>query len=217
MVELGVIFFLSLGIGLTGAIMPGPLLALTVKESLGRGKVAALWLSGGHSFCELVVVGALVGGLSRLVSADTIAGPAGLVGGAVLLWMGIGAFRETRRKPDRGEESAPSAAGHNLVAGGAAVTVSNPYWIIWWLTIGLALVSKAAEAGAAGIAVFYVGHISADFLWFGLVGFLVGWRGRMLSESIYRRALQACGVFLFVFGLSFVGYGGQLIRSSLVP
>ena len=67
MIELVLIFSASFVIGLSGAVMPGPLLALTLKESLSRGGVAALWLSGGHSFCELLLVTAIVAEISKLV------------------------------------------------------------------------------------------------------------------------------------------------------
>jgi threonine/homoserine/homoserine lactone efflux protein len=216
MENLALIFVTSLGIGLTGAVMPGPLLALTLKESLSRGKWSALWLASGHSFLELLMVGALVGGLSRLVSADAIAGPVGLLGGAILLWMGVGAIRQTRGGGRLIDDSASPNGPHSLLVSGAAVTIANPYWTAWWLTAGLALVLFAAKAGLVGIVVFYLGHISADFLWFGLVGLVVGSGRRMLEAKLYRHMLQACGAFLLLFGLLFVGYGGRLIHSTLV-
>lgn len=215
MIDLVLIFSASFVIGLSGAVMPGPLLALTLKESLSRGGVAALWLSGGHSFCELLLVTAIVAGVSRVVSVDTLAGPVGLLGGIILIWMGIGAFRQTDTDIGAIGGSAAPSTRHNLLFGGAAVTVSNPYWLVWWLTVGLGLVLSATKAGLAGIAAFYLGHISSDFLWFGLIGFGVGWRGNMLNDSLYRRILQACAIFLVGFGLLFVGYGGRTIHLSL--
>ena len=214
--NLAVIFFASLGIGLTGAIMPGPLLALTLKESLSRSKWSALWLSGGHSFCELLMVIALAAGLTRLVPANVIAGPVGVVGGVILFWMGIGAFKQIREDVSLPDNSESPSGSPNLLVNGAAVTVTNPYWTIWWLTAGLAQVLMYAKAGPAGIIAFYVGHISADFLWFGLVGLVVGSGRQMLKGNLYRHMLQACGVFLLFFGLLFVGIGGSLIHSTLI-
>lgn len=216
MADLAVIFLTSFAIGFTGAVMPGPLLALTLKESLQRGKSAALWLSSGHSFCELLVVGALLGGSSRLVSVDKVVGPIGLLGGFTLIWMGFAAFRRARTAMNAFDDFPPPSKAHNLLLGGAAVTISNPYWLLWWLTVGTALVLSAAKAGPAGVAFFYVGHISADFLWFGLVGLVVAWRRQMLSGNLYRRVIQACAACLVLFGSLFAGYGGRLVRSALM-
>jgi threonine/homoserine/homoserine lactone efflux protein len=213
MESLIVIFFTSLGIGFTGAIMPGPLLALTLKESLKRGKWTALWLSSGHALCELVMVAALVAGLSKLVSGDTIIGPVGLLGGAILIWMGVGALRQPLPEQDVAGQSVSLRAPRSLLLSGSAVTITNPYWTIWWLTAGLTLVVFAAKAGPAGIITFYIGHILSDFLWFGLVGVLIGSGRRFLEERTYRLALQACGIFLLFFGISFIGYGGKMVHS----
>ena len=214
--NLAIVFLTSLGVGLTGAIMPGPLLVLTIKESLGVSKWAALWLSGGHSFCELFMVAVLVGGLSRFITVDPVVGPVGIVGGAVLLWMGICAFTHPPTRMNSFNDPALQNRAHNLLIGGAAVTVANPYWLLWWLTAGLALVLVASKAGIAGIIVFYVGHISADFLWFGFVGLMVGSRRQMLGTNLYRHMIRACGAFLLLFGLLFVGYGTKLVHSTFV-
>jgi threonine/homoserine/homoserine lactone efflux protein len=215
MANLVTIFLASLGIGLTGAIMPGPLLALTVKESVGRGKTAPLWLACGHSICEMAMVAALVGGVMKLVSVNQLTGPVGLLGGAMLLWMGIGAFKEVRGGSIL-DASMSQGGAHSLVLGGAAVSVLNPYWTVWWLTAGLAQVIIARKAGAAGVISFYAGHISADFLWFGLVGLLAGSGKRMLDGRLYRRVLQACGMFLLIFGLLFATYGVRTLHSVFI-
>ena len=215
--DLAVIFIASFGIGFSGAVMPGPLLALTLKESLNRGKLAALWLSSGHSLCELIIVGALVGGVSRLISVDKIVGPVGIIGGGILIWMAWGAFGQagTIAEPAADDSGSPSRV-RSLIFGGAAVTISNPYWLLWWLTVGIALVLSATRAGVAGVISFYIGHILSDFVWFGFVGFLVGRRRQMLNAGLYRHIIQACACFLFGFGLLFALYGGRLVHSTLM-
>ncbi|MBI5118948.1 LysE family transporter [Candidatus Poribacteria bacterium] len=210
------IFFTSLVIGFSGAVMPGPLSTLTLKESLGRGRWAALRLSSGHSFCELLMVCALALGLSRFLEGDPVVGAVGLIGGAILIWMGAGALRQKRPESNAADGSGPIGRENNLLLGGAAVTVANPYWFVWWLTVGLKLTLDAARVGVAGVVAFYFGHILADFLWLGSVGFLVGWRRDLFSGAIYQRIIQACGLFLVVFGLLFISHGGRLVHSAVV-
>ncbi|RJP74726.1 MAG: hypothetical protein C4532_01710 [Candidatus Abyssobacteria bacterium SURF_17] len=216
MKTLMMIFFTSLAIGFTGAVMPGPLLAVALKESLSRGRTSALWLSAGHSLCELVMVGALAAGVARFVSVDALAGPVGLLGGAILVWMGIGAFRQVASGRAVVNERSSPARVHSLLLDGAAVTIANPYWLVWWLTAGLALALFAGKAGMVGIIVFYVGHITADFLWYGLVGILAGSGRHALEGKLYGHAIRACGGFLLVFGLLFIVYGGKLVHSRII-
>jgi threonine/homoserine/homoserine lactone efflux protein len=216
MTNLIAIFLTSLGIGFSGAVMPGPLSTLTLKESLGRGKWAALWLSSGHSLCELLMVGALALGLSRFLDGDPFVGAVGLIGGAILIWMGAGALRQKRPDSNAVNGFASIGRANNLLLGGAAVTVANPYWFVWWLTIGLKLTLDSARVGVAGVVAFYLGHILADFLWLGSVGFLVGWKRDLFSGAIYHRIIQACGLFLVVFGLLFISHGGRLVHSAVV-
>jgi threonine/homoserine/homoserine lactone efflux protein len=219
MVELTGIFFGSLFIGFSGAVMPGPLLAMTIKESLGRSRMAAIWLSIGHSMCELLIVGLFVAGVSRLLPVQALIGPVGLIGGLLLLWMAYGAFGQARlslEPLDPSEaESGPSPV-RGLILGGAAVTVSNPYWLLWWLTVGMGLLISAQLAGVAGIILFYIGHILSDFLWFGFVGFAVGKRRDFLSGNLYRWIITTCAVLLLCFGLMFALYGGRVVYSTLV-
>ncbi len=216
MVELAGIFTGSFLIGFSGAVMPGPLLALTIKESLGRSERAALWLSLGHSLCELVIVGLFVGGVSRLIPVQTMVGPIGLIGGLVLLWMAYGAFRQTQVALEPAVAATGPSPRGGLILGGAAVTLSNPYWFLWWLTVGMGLLLSAQLAGVLGIALFYVGHIMSDFAWFGFVGFAIERRREMLSGKIYRGIIIVCAVLLLVFGIMFALYGGRSVYTSLI-
>ncbi|RJP21361.1 MAG: lysine transporter LysE [Candidatus Abyssobacteria bacterium SURF_5] len=214
--QLLIIFLTSLGIGFTGAVMPGPLLAVTVKESISRSKWSALWLSTGHALCELALVIVLAAGLNRFVFNSSVSGFIGLVGGVILIWMGVGALRSPSYDEGAISSNNPRPP-HNLILNGSAVTISNPYWSIWWFLVAPALLIWAAgEAGIAGIITFYIGHILSDFLWFGSVGFAIGSGRRFLTGRGYKLAIQVCGVFLLLFGIYFIGYGGKIIGAFLL-
>ena len=214
--ELSRIFALSFTVGLTGAIMPGPLLALTLKESAARGRTASLWLCSGHSVCELAVVLLFVGGLSAWIPVEKVVGPVGLIGGGVLLWMAFGAYRQAREPFGAPEADGARSSGGNLVLGGGAVTVSNPFWLVWWLTVGLELLLRDARpAGMAGVGAFYFGHILSDFTWFGFVGSVIGGNRKALEGGLYRFLIYLCAALLAVFGVWFVLSGVEMTISSL--
>ncbi|MHB9091909.1 MAG: LysE family transporter, partial [Chloroflexota bacterium] len=108
-------------------------------------------------------------------------------------------------------DSVPSGPGP--VATGALVSASNPYWLLWWATIGATYVAAALQMGTLGLASFFSGHILSDFAWFTFVGALVATGRRLLTDRAYRGLVLACGIALVVLGSTFV-FGGITYLSA---
>ena len=122
----------------------------------------------------------------------------------------------TLKTSRRGSLKAPAGkgSGPNPVLAGVLMSAANPYWVIWWLTIGLGYVVFSRKYGLAGVALFFLGHILADFAWYTLVAGAVAQGRRFLSDGLYRGFLACCGVFLVGFG----GYFGvQGVKFFLNP
>ncbi len=128
------------------------------------------------------------------------------------------AARETGERAAVGKASPRKLAGkaRNLggragVAGaivtGLAATITNPYWIVWWATVGLSYLTMAAPLGAIGAGAFYVGHILSDFCWYAAVALAVAGGRRLLTGRGYKYLLAACGLLLFGLGSVFAGKG----------
>ena len=98
---------------------------------------------------------------------------------------------------------------------GALVTLSNPYWSLWWATIGLGYMVWATGLGSAGVTSFYVGHILADFAWYGLVAFALVTGRRLMPPLAYRILIVGCGLFLLGMGGWFVASGVESLRTAL--
>ncbi len=217
------IFASSFIIGLSGALMPGPLLAVAVRDSARRGFIAAPLLIVGHGILEGALVALILLGLAEWLKGDAAMAVISLAGGAMLLWMAVGMAREVGTLSAPGAEAAAGegAAAARADAGsparsvldGIVVSVSNPYWAIWWATIGLGYLLVSRSLGAAGIAAFFAGHILSDFAWYMLVGLAVSMGRGRLSDRFYRGVVGCCAAFLVFFGLSF-GYFGvtKLLR-----
>lgn len=216
------IFITALVVGLTGAMMPGSLLVVTVGESAKRGWVAGPLLISGHAVLELVLVILLTTSLQSVLAQGGVAGTIGVLGGLVLAWMGY----QTARSAHRGEvslegvkntESAAAEAGktsagrYTIPMAGIVGTVSNPYWLLWWATIGAGYVIFALENGPLGVVSFYLGHITADFSWYILVAVLVATGKRFVSDRVYRGVLMTCGVFLIALAGYFIYSGWGLL------
>jgi len=213
------IFVSSFVVALSGALMPGPLLAVTVRDTTRRGFIAAPLLVIGHGLLELLLLAVLLLGLGEWVKGERTATFIALTGCAVLFWMATGMVREIRSlRFDTGEHqgSAVPVPGRGKESGlwrpvvdGIVASVSNPYWSIWWATIGLGYLVLSRGQGIVGIALFFAGHILADAVWYVFVGLTVSaGRGRF-TDRVYRGIVGVCAAFLFFFALSF-GYFGMM-------
>lgn len=203
LIHLAALFFGSFTIGLSGALMPGPLLTVTVADSARRGFIAGPLLVAGHSILELALVVAVILGVGPILKMPLVMGAIALLGGAVLLWMGVSMVRSAAAATLEVEADARGPLSHPLVSGVLA-SASNPYWILWWSTIGLGYLLAAMKAGTIGAAAFFTGHISADFLWYSLISYGVSRGKKILKEKTYQLAIRACGFLLLLFGAWFL-------------
>jgi len=224
--ELLAIFTTAFVVGFSGAMMPGPLLTVTIGESARRGFIAGPLLMLGHGILEIALILALAGGLSVFLTQAGVSCAIAIAGGAFLVYMGYGMVMDARKgkvsmnmpQPEmkgtgpEGEEPGVKkilAEGRRMhpVVAGVLVSVSNPYWTIWWATVGLGYITLSLHNGFTGLVSFFTGHVLADFTWYSLVAAAVAGGRKFLSDSIYKSILIICGIFLVGLGGYFLHYG----------
>jgi len=205
------IFLSALIIGFSGAMMPGPMLGVTIDGSLKRGSVAGPLVVSGHGILELMLVIIMASGLKDFFANPKVAGLIGLVGGGFLMWMGYGMVKSAIRKTVSIQGNAEGRfSAQNLVLAGAAVSITNPYFIMWWATTGMELIRQAYTLGFLGVAFFYVGHILSDLIWYSAVSVGVSRGKKILSDFVYRWIIFALGLFLIGFSLYFMYSGVKM-------
>ncbi len=196
LIVLGVTSFL---IALSGALVPGPLFTLTVSESVRRGAATGPLIILGHSLLEIMIVVLVLSGLSPFLRHDTTRQLISIIGGCMLVVMGILLLRDVpKARLDAPAEK--KGKGMNLIVTGMVGSITNPYWVIWWATIGLGYLVSSLRFGMAGVVVFFLGHISADLAWYSLVSYAVSKGKTIMGEKGYRAILLFCGIFLILFG-----------------
>lgn len=234
MVGLAGLFASAFVIGLSGAMAPGSLLAVGISESLRRGFWAGPLISLGHALLELVMVILLVSGLGQFLAYPRVLGVIGVTGGAMLLWLawatwGTAARPQQLFRIDNGGGSlALASAGGVLhaegcgrfsancdllrvVGAGIAASIANPYWILWWATIGTAYIATAVKYGAIGVGAFYCGHITSDFAWYSLVSWTVASGKKFINDRVYGTILHICSGFLLLLAIYFLQLGAKLM------
>jgi threonine/homoserine/homoserine lactone efflux protein len=211
--------------GLSGALMPGPLLAVTISETARTGFWAGPLVVAGHGALELALIVALVMGLSRILSRPVAFGVLGIVGGAVLAWMAWGMLHVSPAEANLAGHLATRGAGTAVstfwrpIGLGVWTSLANVYWIVWWGTFGMTLISRALKHGKAGLGVFWLGHVSSDFVWYTAVAAAVALgRNHLMTPAIYRVVLGICGVALLGLAAYFAFSGIRaLVRRAEPP
>lgn len=203
---LAAIFGMAFVLGLSGAVMPGPVLAVAIKGSAQSGFWFGPFLVLGHGLLELPVVLGLGLGLGEVLRESVILGIISVVGGLVLGAMAFGMFREAASAvvPTKENPTTVSPRGRTrAVWAGMITSIANPYWPLWWATAGLAAILNANELAAGrglasglSLSSFYVGHIFSDLVWYSFVSFMIATGRKLFTDKSYRVLIAVCAVFL---------------------
>jgi len=203
-------------------MMPGPLLAVTIRHASTRGFSAAPLLVLGHAILEAALVCLLLFGLMEWIRGDEAIIAIALLGSAMLLRMAAGMAREvptlhldaaTCGSQGGGRNGGKGSGGARPVIDGILTSASNPYWSLWWATIGLGYLLLSRGQGWRGVLAFFSGHILSDAAWYLFVGAGISAGRGWFTDRVYRGVVAACAAFLVFFALTF-GYLGvsRLVR-----
>ena len=196
-------------IALSGALVPGPLLAYTVAKSSTYGARTGPLAVSGHILVELAALSLLALGLDVVLKSQAFQVVVGVAGGVLLVVLGVLSISKLKR----------SSGGtvitdyHPLVGGVMFSTILSPTVILWWATVGLATLMEAfLIASLAGVVFWLLGHFLADLSWFSLVSFSIARGRRVLGTRGHRVLLLVCSCVLLILGAYFIGkYGLPLL------
>jgi threonine/homoserine/homoserine lactone efflux protein len=193
-------FILSIvGISLSGVMAPGPITVATLAAG-ARNRHAGAWMCAGHVLVELPLILVLAAGLSTFLESEGIRAGIGLAGGILLMLMGLQLLASLRR-PDT--DLAGSVERHPLWIG-IVLSGANPYFLLWWATVGLTLTGQAMEFGLLALGLFALLHWLCDLGWLEVLSY-AGFRGSQAFGARSQKAISMiCTVALLGFGLKFV-------------
>ncbi|MDP3012158.1 MAG: LysE family transporter [Candidatus Hydromicrobium sp.] len=205
------IFIGSMVVAFSGALVPGPMLTLVISSVARKGFWTSFFIVVGHSLLELVVVISFFLGILKYLDNPLITKIIGILGGVFLLYLGIDIVVSIFKKKFTidfksvlKQKTITGKSTGTVILKGILISLVNPYWYIWWISIGAAFLIKSVEFNTLGISSFYIGHISADFIWYLFIGFLVNTGRRFFNQKIYNSILIACSIFLFYLGIRFI-------------
>jgi threonine/homoserine/homoserine lactone efflux protein len=194
----------------SGALAPGPLFFTNISHGVKSGAKGGLAFSVGHTIFELGLVMFLALTLQTVVNQPLIKLVVGVAGGAALLVFGFLQIREALTS----ESTVTSKTGirsKNPLFLGTLFTGLNPYFIIWWLTVGMTLIVDAlALASFAGVLLMYVSHVWMDYAWLIGTAYLAK-KGTNLAGS------QGYRVLMIIFGVILIDFGLRFLMASFLP
>lgn len=185
-------------VSLSGVMMPGPVFAVAVAKGCESKKAGTL-IAVGHGAIEFPLIFLMYLGLSGLFCAILVQRTISLLGGLILICMGFQMFK-TRKKAS--EE--PQHSGHTSFVAGLVATGANPYFFLWWATVGATLILNASIFGFAGLIAFAVVHWLCDFVWDTFVSLTVFKSRRFWTEKVFNVVYFFCLAVLALFGLWFI-------------
>jgi threonine/homoserine/homoserine lactone efflux protein len=127
--------------------------------------------------------------------AQSFKQPLSIIGGAFLLYFAL------TRSLGRVRIDASERNGNAFVAG-ILLTALNPYFIIWWLTVGAKLVMDSMQF-PLGVMLMYALHVWMDFAWLTFIAYAF-YRGSRLNESLLKAMMGILSLILIFFGLEFI-------------
>lgn len=168
----------------------------------------------GHAVAEVAIVAALAVGLSELLQQEFVVAIIGLLGGIFLLWMGYDSVTSAWRGSislNSVNGRAQGITGLGSIPAGILTSIANPYWFLWWATVGASYVLLSLEHGSAGLVAFYSGHILSDLSWNSLLALVVASGRRVMRDRAYRTMIFVCGLFLLGLSIYFLITGIRLL------
>ena len=188
-------------ISASGVMAPGPLFAANISYGLKEGAKSGIKMATGHAIVELPLVILLGIGVFSLESFPEFRTIISILG-AVTLFVFAGIHIRTVLKEKEFSSTNPK---QGALITGVLLSGLNPFFIIWWLTIGFKLISDAMMIWAfSGMLIMFGLHIWMDFAWLGGVSFLASKSLKILSNKNYKILMIGLSGMLIYFGITFL-------------
>jgi len=190
-------------ISLSGVMAPGPISAVTV----GRGNEtphAGIYVALGHGIVEFPLMIFLYLGFGLFLSNLQVKSAIALAGGLVLSYLSYAMFRDLKSG-----DPAETKAGRSPLISGALLSLGNPYFLVWWATVGVSLILRASHYGISGFTLFMVIHWMCDLVWLYFLSILAFKGGKVLGKTFRKVVLFICGTFLAGFAVKYLIDGAR--------
>lgn len=208
--DIWVFFGFAILISLSGVMTPGPLFAAAVAKGY-KDKSAGIKIALGHGLVEFPLMALIFFSIGTVFADPLVKLGIGLVGGMFLLQMGYKMVRSRRTIAGGDEKYFP----YDSLWAGAITSSVNPYFLLWWASVGAVLIYNARLFGPIIVVAFAVVHWSCDLAWYTFTSLTVFRTKHLWTPLVNEIVFGACGLIMMVFGGYFIVGPGYGLLSSL--
>ena len=190
---------------LSGVMAPGPMFTMTLAKSY-KSPWAGAQVSLGHAVIEVPLILLIYFGVAQFFQDIVVQRVLSVLGGGMIIWMGIGLFR-ARKEVARGSKD----TSYSAFIAGILMSGLNPFFLVWWVTVGSLLLMTFLEFSPQGLILFIVVHWLCDLVWLSLVSFTVYRTHSFLAQRLQEWIFIVLSVALLYFGGQFIVKGILLV------
>ena len=221
----------------SGVLSPGPLFLANLIYGSKQGYYAGIKIANGHMTIELLLI--ILSSLSIFGLSHFTVGPAalkviGMIGGIAIIFFSVAQISNvTKRIKNTGDAINKNNKSKKLAIGygsdylflldkinrridrgplivGIIFTAMNPFFVTWWLTVGLKLISDSIYLFGIieGVLVLFLFHIWMDYAWLALTAYLIS-KGR----SIFK--MRSYYFFIICINIIIISYGFYLLGTTI--
>ncbi len=204
-------------ISTSGVLSPGPLFFINLLYGTRYGSFVGLKIASGHAIVEFPLIIILSYGLYTFSSfniSDVIFKFIGTIGGIFILFFSILQIHSILRDKKSNQSQGITNTKFNIrnpILVGFIFTILNPFFLVWWFTIGSKMISDSLiNFGLVeGTSIVFFSHIWMDYFWLWFTSFMINKGKSVIKENVYR-------IFVFAISVILGIYGVYLLFTSLI-
>ena len=192
-------------ISFSGVMLPGPMFAVTMAKGY-KSPWAGTQISLGHAVIEVPLILLIYFGFTQFFHSNVVQLVLSLLGSGMVLWLGISMFRARAEVIQKGKDLPYTGFTAGILTSGF-----NPFFLLWWATIGSMLIVRILDFGTTGLIVFIIVHWLCDLVWLSLVSILVNRTHSLWGQKLQEWLFIACSLLLVGFSIWFLISGIQMV------
>jgi len=197
----------TIAISVSGVLSPGPLTASAIAMGAKRRAKGGFLIAFGHMLFEfpyVIIIASLYSTIEFLLKNVIVSYALAFAISFFILFFsymtvkeGVSIIRSESIRIERDEKYM-----FNPILVGVALTGLNPYFLLWWLSVGLPLIRVSADMDFPFLLLMYVAHIWMDYFWLSLMGLAGEGSVKILKSKGYGLLLVILGAVLILFAIN---------------
>jgi len=193
-------------ISLSGAMQPGIVTAMTIAKSY-KSPWTGPYVALGHAVVEVPLILVIYFGFAQFFQNQVVQLVLSILGGAMVVWLGIAMFRARAKVVQQGKD-----LPYNAFTAGIITSAVNPFFWVWWATVGSMLIMKLHDFATSALIAFIFAHWLCDLVWLSFISFLIYY-----TQTLWGRWATKVQEWIFIAcSLLLVGFGGWFIVSGIL-